>query len=743
MWEIYLHASRLSIWLGPPSDDSALAMNALREFTYKNTYTKLSCSQEESTAIRCLLRRAWWFRAWIVQEVAFGAIGGKHKDVVVRCGSEHITWVQLVISCARMHVNALNMRQSFPSVDTVLKLDDLASREQDEVTGVSDPYPCQLLRHLAEYRGCLASNLRDKIYAFIGLWIDAPATSEKIGGEAEDQTYRPAPLVDYSSSVEEVYTRFAHWILDNTQSLQLLHHCQPVFSSISMTKTMRPTWVPDWSQALVQARLPSTKEIEEASVPWWSLPVRDDHSKCRYLMGNRQSRRESAKGIFYPARSNFHYIPEWAVDLMDPDGTKGFETMLKELQSRPDVLFCFSDDSGRALGDEREDTQFAIERTQDHNEKMLQRRVLSQYFQDKSLLRTQYKASGQTPCKASIKGKELRVRGIISDTIHRVFVAFPADLTEDWMQSARLMVQIGLCKQAITETNIEKGPFSSEEVRLTAFWKTLFAGQQVSNEANVVSWLPHIPQDWQCTTPTLTVLESGRLEYAEIQSMIEGSLNHLADMDPEEGVKYVHKGFDEDLAKDDGLLDGRWNSSERLGFQRSFAELGRHWVTQPYDLYHRPFHLPYVVPDPYWEHRRKQDNIALKASIDARHRTVIESLEGTTRDVRKAFRRFMADKIRQQPAREPQGIDDTALIKYALGRRFFVSKDGYFGLAPPDAQEGDRIAVLFGVNVPFILRKIGLNYQIVGESYVHGLMNGEIVEMWRLGIKKCQDLVLI
>ena len=103
----------------------------------------------------------------------------------------------------------------------------------------------------------------------------------------------------------------------------------------------------------------------------------------------------------------------------------------------------------------------------------------------------------------------------------------------------------------------------------------------------------------------------------------------------------------------------------------------------------------------------------------------------------------MADKIRQQPAREPQGIDDTALIKYALGRRFFVSKDGYFGLAPPDAQEGDRIAVLFGVNVPFILRKIGLNYQIVGESYVHGLMNGEIVEMWRLGTKECQDLVLI
>ena len=181
MWKIYLLASRLSIWLGPPSDDSALAMNALREFTYETTYTKLSSSQEESTAIRCLLRRAWWFRAWIVQEVAFGAIGVKHKNAVVRCGSEHITWVQLVISCARMHVNALNMRQSFPSVDTVLKLDDLASREHDEVTGLSDPYPCQLLRHLAEYRGCLASDPRDKIYAFIGLWIDASATSEKIG----------------------------------------------------------------------------------------------------------------------------------------------------------------------------------------------------------------------------------------------------------------------------------------------------------------------------------------------------------------------------------------------------------------------------------------------------------------------------------------------------------------------------------------------------------------------------------
>jgi len=62
-------------------------------------------------------------------------------------------------------------------------------------------------------------------------------------------------------------------------------------------------------------------------------------------------------------------------------------------------------------------------------------------------------------------------------------------------------------------------------------------------------------------------------------------------------------------------------------------------------------------------------------------------------------------------------------------RKFFVSKDeGWLGLAPMEAELGDRIALLEGGSVPYILRpKIGkeTEYELIGDAYVHGIMDGQ------------------
>ncbi|KAF3005197.1 hypothetical protein E8E13_010776 [Curvularia kusanoi] len=743
MGRIYTLAYPLSIWLGPAADESTLAMDALRRFSIGTAFSKLRCSSEESLAITCLLNRPWWFRAWIVQELALGGFDWKHDKVAVFCGFKRLQWARFVLACARIHVNSLNMHQSFPAVERILKLDLLPTRDYKEYNGSNEPYPSRLLKCLSEYRDCLATNPRDKVYAMLGLW--APSTLGDGNGSGVDPVSRPAPTVDYNKSTEDVYLEFTGWILNTTQSLKILNHCQPVTFGVNNGKTTIPTWVPDWSYTPTQTRLPTTDHTDGCSIPWWSLPVPDakgDSVTWRYVRDDQSSRRVRAEKTLQPTPASSLYIPEWVVDMLDPEGTKNHDLMLENLQRRLDTMVVFPDGSYVALGDDSDDLWAAASQTMAHNERTLQRQVLSRYLLPKMSAQKRYRASADTTSTPEIQGRVLCIECILYDRIQEVYDVFPEDLGQQWGNSSLLMVQIGKCKQRVTEKVLEEDPYISEQGRLIAFWETIFAGQHAVDSEDANKWLPVVPLDWRWAAPSLTVLDSGRLEYTEISKMVEELYKcHWAP--DEEEVSSQIKLFDETSSDDDILLDGGWSPSDRLEYQRAFEELGRRWTTQPYDLYHRPFRLPNVVPDPFWEDRRLYDTVALEASKNSRYHTLIESLDNPDPNTKEVARHFLLSKISEQPARDPRGLEDTSLVKYALGRRFFVSKAGHFGLAPPGAQEGDRVAVLLGAKTPFILREVSGNYQIVGESYAHGLMNGEAIDQWRQGILQSQRVILI
>ena len=69
------------------------------------------------------------------------------------------------------------------------------------------------------------------------------------------------------------------------------------------------------------------------------------------------------------------------------------------------------------------------------------------------------------------------------------------------------------------------------------------------------------------------------------------------------------------------------------------------------------------------------------------------------------------------------------------GKCFAVSEKGYMAITPPGTKEGDMICLIMGAEVPFILRPLleddrglmneGECYALVGECYVHGMMDGE------------------
>ncbi|KAI1213864.1 heterokaryon incompatibility protein-domain-containing protein [Annulohypoxylon truncatum] len=72
-----------------------------------------------------------------------------------------------------------------------------------------------------------------------------------------------------------------------------------------------------------------------------------------------------------------------------------------------------------------------------------------------------------------------------------------------------------------------------------------------------------------------------------------------------------------------------------------------------------------------------------------------------------------------------------ALLRSCVGRRFFITKRGFIGIGPACMKAGDLVAVILGVPVPFIIRKTGdqenQKYVLLGECYVDGIMEGELV----------------
>lgn len=73
------------------------------------------------------------------------------------------------------------------------------------------------------------------------------------------------------------------------------------------------------------------------------------------------------------------------------------------------------------------------------------------------------------------------------------------------------------------------------------------------------------------------------------------------------------------------------------------------------------------------------------------------------------------------------GFAVLAMSLVCKGRRFFTSRKGFMGLAPDIAEVGDKISLVSGCCTPLILIHDGPNFSLVGESYVHGVMDGRLI----------------
>ncbi|EON67114.1 hypothetical protein W97_06367 [Coniosporium apollinis CBS 100218] len=154
-------------------------------------------------------------------------------------------------------------------------------------------------------------------------------------------------------------------------------------------------------------------------------------------------------------------------------------------------------------------------------------------------------------------------------------------------------------------------------------------------------------------------------------------------------------------------------------------------------------------------------------------RTMCGSMDIVTKDSRACFRRLRGLTDFSKFKKWQVWYDTTFTLKSTLydkdvsisnqlffavtvGRRFITTEKDYIGFAPKECEKGDLVAVLPGGSVPYILRPEPVAdalweqghgssscYTILGDSYIHGIMDGEAFDMLDESEGELQEIVLV
>jgi hypothetical protein len=111
----------------------------------------------------------------------------------------------------------------------------------------------------------------------------------------------------------------------------------------------------------------------------------------------------------------------------------------------------------------------------------------------------------------------------------------------------------------------------------------------------------------------------------------------------------------------------------------------------------------------------------------------------TTEEMRAGYQALFAEGPLQDNLNAMEkslsGLYTSCAIQALGGRRFITTRKGRVGLAPANCEEGDIISVFLGSGVPYVLRpnaagaEDSSNFSFVGDCYLHGIMNSEVLDM--------------
>ena len=102
----------------------------------------------------------------------------------------------------------------------------------------------------------------------------------------------------------------------------------------------------------------------------------------------------------------------------------------------------------------------------------------------------------------------------------------------------------------------------------------------------------------------------------------------------------------------------------------------------------------------------------------------------------------LVDRAMRPVEQDHGGIGGSEKMQSAIlsarrfARRYLLTNQGDLGRLHAEPQEGDLVCVIFGCAMPMLLRPVEEHYQVLGEVYLNGIMNGEAMDALYRGEKE-------
>ncbi|TVY84305.1 Heterokaryon incompatibility protein 6 OR allele [Lachnellula suecica] len=306
MDQIYRHAQKVIVWLGPEDENqTATSIDVLERLAavprenqdveipsglnHREIYTNLGMDPvrtSEWIALGELLMRTWFNRMWVIQEL-FEA-----KEVVVFCGRYELEWKQIVDASELLRATGLGqaLMEYLDSMTSQLEEWTYGEDEVEYVTNtVNNQWLFESLREqkkslkletlltYARYFG--ATNHLDYVYAVRGMW--KPELEKH-------KLLRNTIAPKYNLKVEVIFTAAAYASLVEMGDLNILSLVED--SSLRKTRERKeqiareneqdeikrkgmlskklPSWVPDWSITPIAETLAMNPRPEKGWERW-------------------------------------------------------------------------------------------------------------------------------------------------------------------------------------------------------------------------------------------------------------------------------------------------------------------------------------------------------------------------------------------------------------------------------------------------------------------------------------------